>query len=333
MKIKTADIFVDIIDNFGDMWWVLEFLMMSRLPLSFRIVTDEPMKMRGFLMRSGCELPLYKIIGRWSYRYAWSSDLIILGLHTKVDLMRFSEWTKIIHVSYLMYDPWYRDAHEREHILSTRIKPIIELIYSPLWGTWWVWHYEKNTLSREKWLKGMTLPESLSKKIWIPIFAYPETLRNLDTRSISQDSVVFLVGTTLPESIGYRNLIPSESDTVISLPWLSRDTLWDLIDLADISVLRGEISSLRGLMSGQPYIWDMYKWIWWWNTTDSDGFLEYISATEKYRKIHDQINWWEKWNISDILSVKKEWKKINLSEIEDFSETLEKTIDKIGFSL
>ena len=105
----------------------------------------------------------------------------------------------------------------------------------------------------------MTLPESLSTKKWVPIFAYPETLRNLDTKNISRDSVVFLIGTTLPERRGYRSPIPSESDTVISLPWLSRDTLWDLIDLADISVLRGEISSLRGLMSGQPYIWDMYK--------------------------------------------------------------------------
>ena len=56
------DIFADIIDNYGDMWWVLEFLMMSRLPVSFRIVTDDTDAMRKFLERSECTLPQYELL-------------------------------------------------------------------------------------------------------------------------------------------------------------------------------------------------------------------------------------------------------------------------------
>ena len=45
MKIERIDIFSDIVDNYGDMGWVLELLVMSRLNVHFRIVTDDTQKM------------------------------------------------------------------------------------------------------------------------------------------------------------------------------------------------------------------------------------------------------------------------------------------------
>ena len=98
-------------------------------------------------------------------------------------------------MSYLTYDPWYRDSHEREHILSTPERPIIELVYSPLPGTGGVWHYEKHQITRKVWLERMSLSERLNKKIWIPIFVYPETLSNLDLKNIPEHISVFLLGT------------------------------------------------------------------------------------------------------------------------------------------
>jgi hypothetical protein len=91
--------------------------------------------MREFLQRSECALPEYELLEKNKYKYDESSDLIILGLHAKVDLEKFSSGTSIIRVSYLSYDPWYRGSHEREHLLSAPERPIIELTYSPLSGT------------------------------------------------------------------------------------------------------------------------------------------------------------------------------------------------------
>lgn len=108
---------------------------MSRLPVSFRIVTDDTDAMRKFLERSECTLPQYELLTKNEYKYHESSPLVILGLHAKVDLERFIPGTSIIRVSYLTYDPWYRGSHEREHLLSTPERPIIELTYSPLSGT------------------------------------------------------------------------------------------------------------------------------------------------------------------------------------------------------
>lgn len=319
------DIFADIIDNYGDMWWVLEFLMMSGLPVSFRIVTDDTSTMREFLQRSECALPEYELLEKNKYKYDEISDLIILGLHAKVDLERFPSGTSIIRVSYLSYDPWYRGSHEREHMLSTPERPIIELTYSPLSGTGWVWHYEKSTTTRLEWLEKMWLPTTLEGKIWIPIFVYRETLEKLSLVERSEDIVIFFIGN---QSISYLL-----SPISYNFSWLSRDDFWDLIDLADISVLRGEISSLRGLMSSGPYLWDMYKWKGGWNREDSQGFLDFIHADETYREIHDKINTRKDWSVEDILRVRRHWHTVSVDEIPDFRKTLEKTLDKLGISL
>jgi hypothetical protein len=228
-------------------------------------------------------------------------------------------------VNYLTFDPWYRDSHECEYILSTPERPIIELVYSPLVSTGWVWKYQKSEMTRKSWLEKMNLAENLTEKIWIPIFCYPETILNLNLEDIPTDVHLFFIG-----NISSRLIPPPRS---YHFPWLSRDDLWTLIDLADISVLRGEISSLRWLMSGKPYLWDMYKWVWWWNEEESDHFVDFIDASEKYREIHTKINTGSPWNIEEIISLIDDPSEISLEKIPDFRETLEKTIDKMGFSL
>ena len=86
-------------------------------------------------------------------------------------------------------------------------------------------------------------------------------------------------------------------------------------------------------MSGRPYLWDMYKGLGGWNQEDSRGFLDFISAKEEYAKLHDRINSGQEWNIADILSIRDDWQRVSREEIPDFRKTLEKTIDKLGFSL
>ena len=83
------DIFADIVDNYGDMGWVIEFLMMSRLSVHFRVVTDAPLKMGDFMKRSGSHLPPYEVIDKNTYDHSGTAKVVILGLHAKVDFTRF----------------------------------------------------------------------------------------------------------------------------------------------------------------------------------------------------------------------------------------------------
>jgi hypothetical protein len=86
----------------------------------------------------------------------------------------------------------------------------------------------------------MNLAENLAEKIWIPVFVYPESLKNLDLTNIPLNVHIFFIG----DSPSHFSIFPLFHFSTFH-PWLSRDDLWDLIDLADISLLRGEISSLR----------------------------------------------------------------------------------------
>lgn len=171
----------------------------------------------------------------------------------------------------------------------------------------------------------MGLPATLEGKIWIPIFAYGETLKKFSQSHLDEDVIIFFIGDC---PANYQLPI-----TNYYLPWVPRDNFWDLIDLADISLLRGEISSIRGLMSGRPYIWDMYKGLGGWNREDSQRFLDFISASAPYMSFHGSLNTGQKWSIADILSIREDWQSVSLEEIPDFQKTLEKTIDKLGFSL
>ncbi len=325
MKIEKADIFIDIIDHYGDMWWVLEFLLMNRLSLFWRIVTDDPSKMEAFITQSGSELPPYEIQEKKDYDPHTASPLIILWLHAHIDFSHIPAWRGVIRVNYLTYDPWYEKIHGIEHIASTGESPIREIVCSPLPTLGGVWKYETTESSRASWLIKMHLPNNLKEKIWIPLFCYKETLEHLDRKDIPKNSIIFLIGNTLAWE--------SAHEQIITLPWMKRDDLWDLIDLADISVLRGEISSAYGLTSGKPYLWDMYKELGGWNHDESEWFLSFISADISYRWLHDTMNGWEKWNIHDILDIYQNHPFSTPHEIPDFRETLQKTIDSFGFSL
>ena len=324
MKIETIHLCIDIADNYGDMGWVLEFLLMAKIIENYSIVTDDRKSLSEFLWKSGRVLPAYEIIEKSSYAPE-PDTLIILGLHAEYDMSIFPPGCHVIRVNYLTYSPWYRSIHNREHIFSTPSRPIIELTYSPLSETGWVWHYPSATRNRSEWLERKGLDISLAEKIWIPIFAYRETLDMLDLSMLPDDVHLFFIGES--------PLFNHSSDNIHHFSWLPREDFWSLIDLADISILRWEISSLRGLMSGQPFLWDMYKWVWGWNRDDSESYLDFIDASHELCEIHDRINRWGVWVIGDILSVKNTWKRVDFQKIPDFHETLEKTIDSFGFSL
>ena len=325
MKIQSGDIFIDIIDNYGDMGWILEFLMMNRLPIFWNIVTNAPVKMESFLEKSGCSLPPFIIIEKEKYDLKKCSNLVILWLHTNINFRDIPAWRSVIRINYLSFDPWYQKIHNTEHILSSSERPIRELSYSPLCGMGGIWEYKGITRHRENWLSDIHLPWDLSLKIWIPIFCYEETLTHFDMRNIPENVLIFLIGNPLRESHLQEN--------ILYFPWMKRDDFWDLIDLADISVLRGEITSARGLRSKKTFLWDMYKEIGWWNKNESDLFLDFIKGDRSYREVHTNINTWKPWNIQNILSLHEKKYSFLFEEIPDFQKTLKNTLDSFGFSL
>ncbi len=321
MKRESIDIFLDIIDNYGDMWWVLECMLMSGIDVEWRIVTDAPLKIRVFLEKSGCEWLSYELIEKSHYDYQASSKVIFLTLHAQVDISKFGDGRVFFRINYLSFDPWYTRVHLQEHIASTREKKIIELTYSPLAWTWGIWKYSKTEITRWVWLDRMGLDKALEKKIWIPIFAYEKTLGMLEHMEINDDIVIFQVSGKIR--------IP----WAIYFDYLTREDFWSLVDLSDISIVRGEISMVRAISSEKPFLWDMYKELGGWNKEESKGYLDWQNRGDHYGAIHTDLNEGKQLHYVDILSVMREWEKKKSLPFPNFWETLQKTLDKIGISL
>ncbi len=316
----SIDIFIEVIDNYGDMGWILECMIMSGLDTHWNIVTNDREKMQIFLERSDYKVDNYFLIPKKEYDPKSASKFLFLPLHTEVDIRSFPEWSIFLRINYLSFDPWYTKIHLEEHISSTEERKIIELSYSPLLENGWVWHYPKTKITRWDWLAYMNLEKNLENKVWIPIFAYERTLENLD---FSGD------GNTVIFQIGGKKKIP----WAIYFDWIPRDDFWDLLDLADMSIIRGEISLVRALSTGKTFLWDMYKELGGWNREESTGFLDFIEQNENYKKIHTSLNSGIPINKNDLFSIRDDWQEKNMSSTPDFTKTLQKTLDSFGFSL
>jgi hypothetical protein len=79
-----TDIFVDIIDNYGDIGWVEELIRASATKMRFRIVTTTPELVSAFLLRNTIDEGLYRICPENEYISLGASPIVILSFHKKI---------------------------------------------------------------------------------------------------------------------------------------------------------------------------------------------------------------------------------------------------------
>lgn len=87
----SIDIFIEIIDNYGDMGWILECMIMSGLDIHWNIVTNDREKMRIFLEKSDYKSDNYSLIQKEEYDPKLASKVLFLPLHTEVNVAPFPE--------------------------------------------------------------------------------------------------------------------------------------------------------------------------------------------------------------------------------------------------
>ncbi len=87
----SIDIFIEVIDNYGDMGWILECMIMSGLDTHWNIVTNDREKMQIFLERSDYKVDNYFLIPKKEYDPKSASKFLFLPLHTEVDIRSFPE--------------------------------------------------------------------------------------------------------------------------------------------------------------------------------------------------------------------------------------------------
>lgn len=275
----TIDIFVTIVDNFGDMWFAYEFIVACQREFGdafqFVIWTNDVWKVRIFFWQAGIlEADIVNIEDFWFSR---KSAIWISLLHSSIpDLSLFTEKALILRIDYLSMDPIWIENNEKEHIISTKNRQVIELIPSPIIGGAGLIPLYSYTQEIGSW----------SKK-HITLFVYEETLACIDWESFPDDIIVYVF---------WR--VNSIKKNIISLDYLSVSDFYSLIDSSQFVIIRGEVSFAHIIQRSVPFFWDIYKNIGWFPSEQSEQFLSIIDANQEYRKIHQIINGQRLWRVT-----------------------------------
>jgi hypothetical protein len=332
--IISVDILLSVVDNYWDIGFATE-LMISLDSVNvgkycFRIFTDNPVLVTGFLEKNRTNLPEYIVFHTVEISDRWLSIVIFLLFHHPIPKISDTVRHLILRIDYLSFDPVWIEYNGHEHILSTPDVPIIEIIPSFLsaWSgilipTW------NEVISRQSILWELQLPIELANKKWISLFVYPETLERIDFEVIPEGYIVFILW-------GRPN--KNKSDSIFSLPFLSIEIYHKLMMLSDMNLVRWEVSTVTAMMISKPYLWDMYKWRGWFPLEMSQQFLDFFSFSSDYAQLHREFNTQKmKIPLERMIQV-LEWEycfrdtRIR-DRVQSLSKTIEKYIDRFYFSL
>lgn len=269
-KENIIDIFVSIVDNYGDMGTACELAqsLQKTYPWEFQyhIWTDNVSTFESFASRAGVDgLYLGDIYDFWKKR---KSAIWISILHSPIpDLDLFEEKSLILRLDYLSLDWEWIKNNEQFHIASTQDRQIIELIPSPFSESAGLlplqeFHTEYDILSRH-----------------IVIFTYSDSLDRIDFDSFPDDIVVYIFWKADIVRPNFRifDFVPFSD-------------FYTILDSSEFVIIRGETSFSHIIQTRVPFFWDMYRAKGGFPDEQSIQFLDMIQATPEYREIHRVLN-------------------------------------------
>ncbi len=321
-KAEIIDIFITVIDNYGDMGFACEFISAIEREYGEQyecvVWTDDAMAMREFVSRSGLgEVAIGDIAEFWILR---KSVIGISILHAPIpDMDFFAPRALILRIDYLSLDTSWISQNGTEHITSTRDRQIIELIPSVLEGGAGliapVSLSSRMQQSEADWSKVMKVPGHgllHSKGIsnasqrdttsqWpvqqkhITIFTYPSTIDRIDWDSFPSDLIVYVYSSS--------DTLTFQHPHIRVFHFLPTHEYYTLLDTSEFAIIRWEVSWAHMIQGSVPFLWDMYQGIGGWPSEQSEQFLEFIWASPDYRWVHKILSGQKQWKITytDIL--------------------------------
>ncbi len=277
------DIFLHVIDNYGDIGFCLELIMAWRRTwddaTEFVIWTDSVEHVAKMVGMNTAVLGRVSVEGIEDFWHDRQSGLAWSLFHAPIPENRyFREKSLVLRIDYLSFDMSWTMHHGSEHISSTDEHRIIEIIPSPLW--WWGQILPYQSRYTRDMIANMYDIDMTRE--WVSVFAYRDTVENILTfDTIDTDRQVLL--------FWYEWANPGKNIT--TMPWVSIDVWHACIDESVWVIARGEVSAMATLCRWKLWFWDMYKEIGGFHREQSDVFLEYMNTPRTYRDLHLELNW------------------------------------------
>lgn len=310
------DAFVSIIDNFGDMGFVLEFVKYFEQKYgeaySFHIFTNEKIVLQNIFSLNDISQNT-EIIDVEDWRKC--GDTAIVFLHAEFPR---EAYRMVFRVDYLSFDSEWLSQNNTEHIASTSAHRIVEYIPSPLPG---------GAGLLPKISSGISFEEIAAKyhlhayKKLFSIFSYADTLAKIDFENIPDGVQVAIFGA--------KNFA-QKSENIIVMPFVSVDEMYTIFENSEYIVTRGEVSFMQVLQMGKPFFWDMYHTIGGFPELQSKQFLSFIGASENYKNLSAKI--WrgnEKIFLEDMIkTLDTEHENVRIKTYKNLCEEIKNALDK-----
>ena len=347
MKIRSIDIFCQVIDNYGDVG------VAYRLAREFKRVY--PNKKLRFIINQMEELNLIKkseeieiITYQDISKIENSADLIIESFGCEIPKEYMDRALKnsklIINLEYFSAEDWVDDFHLQESFLGENLK---KYFFIPglskksggiLLDNEFLERKKKVTKNKGYYLKKIGINEKYD--LIGSVFSYEknfdfliEELKKLDKKIL----LLILSEKTQKNFIKYfDNVNNYDKIKFVKLPFFTYDKYEELLALCDFNLVRGEDSFVRALLLGKPFLWHIYPQEGNTHIKKLESFLEKYCPNNKELKetfINYNIN---KDNFSYFFKNFKEIERHNknytnyLRENCNLMEKLIKFIENIG---
>lgn len=277
-EMRSADIFCEVIDNFGDagVCWRLARLL-SQLGLSVTLWIDDLQRLKRLRPAIDSLLDHQTLDGftlrRWQGTPVATGELVISAfgcrLHeTTLSAMAQRQPSPVwINLEYLSAEPWVEGSH-RMPSPHPRL-PLVQHFYFPGFTPQTGGLLREADLlarrdafddsARAVFIDALGIPASADASL-VSLFCYPSApVAELFAAMREGPPVVCVV----PE--GVTPLAPAAGETRVQgaltlhgLHFLEPDDYDRLLWCCDLNFVRGEDSATRAQWSGQPFVWQMY---------------------------------------------------------------------------
>ena len=269
MKIRSIDIFCQVIDNYGDVG------VAYRLAREFKRVY--PNKKLRFIINQMEELNLIKkseeieiITYQDISKIENSADLIIESFGCEIPKEYMDRALKnsklIINLEYFSAEDWVDDFHLQESFLGENLK---KYFFIPglskksggiLLDNEFLERKKKVTKNKGYYLKKIGINEKYD--LIGSVFSYEknfdfliEELKKLDKKIL----LLILSEKTQKNFIkNFDNVNNYDKIKFVKLPFFTYDKYEELLALCDFNLVRGEDSFVRALLLGKPFLWHIY---------------------------------------------------------------------------
>ena len=295
MKIRSIDIFCQVIDNYGDVG------VAYRLAREFKRVY--PNKKLRFIINQMEELNLIKkseeieiITYQDISKIENSADLIIESFGCEIPKEYMDRALKnsklIINLAYFSAEDWVDDFHLQESFLGENLK---KYFFIPglskksggiLLDNEFLERKKKVTKNKGYYLKKIGINEKYD--LIGSVFSYEknfdfliEELKKLDKKIL----LLILSEKTQKNFIKYfDNGNNYDKIKFVKLPFFTYDKYEELLALCDFNLVRGEDSFVRALLLGKPFLWHIYPQDENTHIKKLESFLEKYCSNNKELK-------------------------------------------------